>query len=112
MQVNRTTIIVSWQPIPKHARHGIILRYEIYYKKARTSEDSTTLRAENDEREKILTDLTPATEYRIEMAGVTSVGLGTKSKAKYATTGIYGVLGLLYPDCLVVHISCKTTCKV
>lgn len=85
-------MMVSWQPIPKLARNGIITHYVIYYKKAWTSENwaeiySSKVVDENKPMTASLSGLESATEYRIQMAGVTSVGVGAKSKAVLAISG-------------------------
>ncbi|XP_031569004.1 uncharacterized protein LOC116303578, partial [Actinia tenebrosa] len=85
-------MMVSWQPIPKLARNGIITYYVIFYKKAWTSENWAEMNVgkptnENMPMTAYLRGLEPATEYRIQIAGVTTVGVGTKSKAVFAISG-------------------------
>jgi hypothetical protein len=90
-KAKENTITVSWQPIPTYARNGIITSYVIYYKKARTSDVSNTLIVSNGAATNadIKGPLESLTEYRIEMAGATTAGVGKKSKAVFATTGTY-----------------------
>ncbi|XP_031569003.1 uncharacterized protein LOC116303577 [Actinia tenebrosa] len=78
-------ITVTWLPIREHARHGQIQSYVIYYKKAWTSDGYSNETAGKYDFKAVLKNLEPVTQYRIEMAGVTS-GVGTKSKAVFAVT--------------------------
>ena len=74
---------VSWQP-PK-AANGVILSYIIYYQRV-GSDEQYSIVATSTERNKIIKNLKPYTNYSFEVAANTSVGYGNKSDSKIGQT--------------------------
>jgi hypothetical protein len=80
---------VTWQA-PKE-ENGIILKYVIYHGRVGSDERHSII-ANAPERNKIITNLKPYTNYSIEMVASTSVGNGNKSDSKIARTNEAGML--------------------
>ena len=77
--VTVTTIRMAWQEIPLRERHGIIIGYELTYKKtaARSKRDvEKTLTFDADVHTAFLFKLVAYTNYTITLRGRTSVGYG------------------------------------
>ena len=85
---NSSSILVKWSPIPLGSVNGKLLGYEIYYKKAWTSDVNKVLSASSTSTEVSIGNLLILTEYHIEVAGFTRKGVGVKSRPVYTKTGI------------------------
>ena len=85
---NSSSILVNWSPIPPGSVNGKLLGYKVYYKKAWTSDVIKVLSASSTSTEFSIGNLQILTEYHIEVAGFTRIGVGVKSRPVYAQTGI------------------------
>ena len=81
--ISSTSLNVTWQP-PKEA-NGVILNYIIYYQRVESDERYSTV-AMSTERNKIIKNLKPYTNYSFEVAANTSVGYGNNSDSKIGQT--------------------------
>ena len=85
---NSSNILVKWSPIPLGSVNGKLLGYKIYYKIAWTSDIIEVFSVSSSNRELSIGNLKFLTEYHIEVAGFTRIGVGVKSRPVYAKTGI------------------------
>ncbi|KAJ7389693.1 hypothetical protein OS493_029591 [Desmophyllum pertusum] len=80
-----SSINVSWGPIPKEGRNGIILGFVVFYREdgsSKWSERDVTLVYSLE-----LTGLTAGKLYYVTVAGYTKIGRGTKSTRKSIIVG-------------------------
>ncbi|KAJ7389348.1 hypothetical protein OS493_032205 [Desmophyllum pertusum] len=83
-----SSIKVSWGPIPKYGRNGIILGFVVFYREQgsfKWSERDVTLVYSLE-----LTGLTTGKLYSVTVAGYTKIGRGTKSTRKSIIVGVDG----------------------
>lgn len=76
-----TTVKVSWSA-PRFC-NGIIIKYHVYYKK---ETEITTSRDKTNETTRVVTDLTPYTNYFFWVRAETSAGVGNKCVQKAIMT--------------------------
>ena len=72
----RTTILVKWNPVPKHCRNGIILGYKVRYTRLKhnVTWPLKTLNFTVDELHCNLTDLDIHSNYTVEVSAFNSKG--------------------------------------
>ena len=89
------SILVKWSPIPLRSVNGKLLGYKIYYKIAWINDVIKVLSASSTSTEFFIGNLQLLTEYHVEVAGFTRIGVGVKSRPVYSKTGILLLLLLL-----------------
>ena len=76
-----TSILVTWDEVPKDQQHGHIRSYTVFYKKSNGGEE----KSENvfspvpPARHVVLTELTEFTYYSIQVLATTVIGDGPRS---------------------------------
>jgi len=80
-----SSIKVSWGPIPKDDRNGVILGYVVFYREGTSGSwseiDASLVYTQN------LTGLTSGKLYSVKVAGYTKMGRGTRSGSKSIILG-------------------------
>ena len=88
------SIMVSWSPIPKEYRHGVLLQYNVYYRnqatKVRRSLDAAGVIHTRSVNASVLslelTGLTAFSSYAVWLSGSTSKGGGPSTTPKIVQT--------------------------
>ena len=80
-----SSLKVSWGPIPKDDRNGIILGYVVFYRKGSSGKWSEHVM--NLTYAKELTGLTSGKSYSVRVAGYTKIGRGTRSGSTSIVVG-------------------------
>ena len=88
-----TSIMVKWLPIPEDHHKGILLGYKIYYQEYDLSGPLWPMHSINtdgvvDSWE--LQGLNLTSNYSIQVAGYTSIGVGNISDVIFGISGMYG----------------------
>ena len=74
-----TSITASWQLPPKHARHGIITGFKLFYVKKASERPPTTIPYSNTSLTGLVNGLEKYTEYEFQVLASSSKGDGLKS---------------------------------
>ncbi len=77
-----TNVTITWTEISCLGRNGVITGYTIRYGPVNTS--PTTIDHTSTDRSRVISDLTPFTNYTVSVRGVNSAGVG-----KYSTSIIF-----------------------
>ena len=90
--IDSTSLNVTWQP--PQEENGKILHYVIHYQRVGSSKKFSVV-ATATERQKVIIDLKPYTNYSIYVVANTSAGYGNKSDERFERTDQAGVLKLV-----------------
>ena len=108
-----TTITVQWGEVDCIHRNGEITGYSVRYGEMGTAEEDKTVRlvSGDDNRQTVISGLTPSTDYTIEVAAVNVIGTGSYSTSIVQETNggnvtFYTAHGLGYSLVLFVFNRC------
>ena len=82
---NSSIVVVSWEPVPNHLRHGVIVGYKVFYQGA-TQETENVVTVNNSVRTARLHNLNDSTMYCIRVLAFTKVGDGNFSACAMVST--------------------------
>ena len=88
-----TAINVSWSPVPEEHHKGILLGYRIYYQEYDWTGPLWPMRINNTGLVESLElmNLNLSSNYSIQVAGYTSIGVGNLSDVIFGMSGEYGM---------------------
>ena len=101
--LNHTSIYVTWNTVPNLSQNGIIVKYNIAYKQANSSEDWKVISAGPQIFRAEISQLQNNKIYEVKVAARTLVGQGPYSAVISIRTDAYGMKFIMLLIAILVH---------